>query len=240
MMIKRPKKTEQIPSLFPPNWDQPQSPNFDANFFKNFVVTINGVNGQPEHYYFKPWNESQKRSIVSAVNNLKEMIIDYQNQRKAKISQHILFPHKELKAQARSVLKHFFQPSNLILDEKFDDRLQRYQNIEQQHQSNIENRKKNYGDIMANIPKNNTTFWTTYEHLFETFNQPNDEAKLKKRAENDEISEQYEICHQIINKIFDYFFPTVAKSTDKNHHKIIANQIQVFIKTIENTLNNII
>ncbi|MFA5230199.1 MAG: hypothetical protein WC422_02025 [Candidatus Paceibacterota bacterium] len=56
------------------------------------------------------------------------------------------------------MLKTFFQSNNLILDEKFDDRLQRYKDIEQKRQSNVDDRKKKLENIMANIPKNNTNF----------------------------------------------------------------------------------
>lgn len=239
-MAKKAKNQEQISSLFPKNWDQPQSPSFDDNFFKNFMIAINTSRGAQKLYYFKPWDEDQKRSIVFTINRLKEIVIDYKDKREAKTNKHVLFPSKELKIQALSVLKTFFQSNNLILDEKFDDRLQRYKDIEQKRQSNVDDRKKKLENIMANIPKNNTNFWDAYNHLFETFNQPKDEAKLKKRAEKDEASDRSEICQQIIKKTFNYFFPVVVKPTDKNHHKITADQIQVFVETIENTLNNII
>jgi hypothetical protein len=52
-------------------------------------------------------------------------------------------------------LRIFFQPDNLILDEKLDDRLRRYKDIEQKHQSNVGARRKQYEDSLANIPKDN-------------------------------------------------------------------------------------
>lgn len=239
-MMKKPKRKEKAPSLFPENWDKPQSPKFDADFFKNFLITINGAHGELKHYYFKPWDEVQKKVIAASLNSLKAIVIGYKNQREAKINKHVLFPHQELKSQARSVLKKFFQPDNLILNEKFDDRLQRYKDIEKHRQSSVDVRKKKFENIMANIPKNNTKFWDAYNQLFETFNQPKDEAKIKKHVAHEEATERYEFCQQIIEKTFDHFFPTIVEPTDAKHHKIIADQIQVFIETIENTLNNII
>lgn len=239
-MLKKRGPKEKPPSLYPDDWDKPKSPSFDPNFFKNFTIAVNDINNQPKNYYFKPWDEEQKHYINISLNILKSTLQEYINKKQDKSYTHVLFPDRDLKSKALSVLQAFFQPNNILLSENINDRLNRYQNIEKERQSSVQERRDQSEKILANIPKDNKKFWQAFDSLFGTFNRSENEKQLKSRAERDEYTEQRELGEEIIKKIFKHFFPTIVKFTDQKHHQIVLDQIKVFIDTIENTVNNII
>jgi hypothetical protein len=207
--------------------------SYDPDFFKNFEIIIEG-----KKYYFLPWDEKQKNFLNGCLNNFKNLILKYSEKPKDGSKKFPKFPYKEFKEKVISVLENFFHYSNLKLEFDLDNKLEELYNEEPKN-SNVKKENLRKKITSKNLLKDEKTL-ASIERLIEKWSKPRSREDLKDILLKQKEEESKKISKQIVKNVLNKFFPQLEYNIKENNKKVIIKQIENFVRTIENSINQVV
>lgn len=207
--------------------------SYDPEFFNNFEITI-----EDEKYYFLPWDEKQNEFLKERLNSLKNLILKYSEKPKEESKKSPRFPYKEFKEEILSLLKMFFYYPNLKLEFDLENKLKE---LERKEPKDVEEKKRNLRSKITSekLLKDEKTL-ASIESLIEKWSKPRSKNDLKEvlLKQKEEIS--IKVSKKIVKNVLNRFFPQLQYNTEQNNKKVIIKQIENFVRTIENSINQIV
>jgi len=212
--------------------------DFSDDFFKDFKISLKN-----QTYFFKPWNEEQKKLLSHRITSLKESILKYSTDRTdQKIKKNLRFPYDIFRDNVIAIIKIFFNTSNLSINFNKNTRLNELIQREPINSYDQEVKKNAFMEHIKDIKPDAASkdFLKNYESFANVLSRPRSKEKLEELVELEEKEIRQEICAKIAKFVFDKFFPNMKENIKNNKKGIIIKQIQKFIIAIDNSFNQII
>ncbi len=207
--------------------------SYDPEFFKNFEITI-----ENKTYYFSPWNEVQKVFLTERLNSLKNLILKYAERPKDSNKKSPRFPYKEFKSEISSVLRMFFNYSNLKIDFDLENKLDKL--CEKEPENGRKKKTELEGKITSEKLLKDEKMLTILNRVINNWSKPRSREDLKASLLEEKEEELKRATEKIIQKTRSKFFPYLEYNMSINNKKIIIKQIENFVRTIENSINQVV